>query len=82
MSCVKGASWCDFWDGPMESCPGCEVAKKIPRAECSVCHMGLKVEIVHTPDTTDGHGKTAGIHIEVRLYCPNHKQIPYKGLRR
>ena len=65
MPCKKGVSYCDYWEERMEDCPGCEEAKKIPRAECSICHLGLIVEL----KIVDGR------HLNIKTRCPNHGYI-------
>lgn len=69
MSCKKGFSNCDRWNGHMSDCPGCDEVNKIPRAECSVCHFGLKVEM----SIVDGR------YLDIKVQCPNHGYIKYKG---
>ena len=68
MSCKKGFAHCDRWDGSPFDCPGCEAVNKIPKAECSICHLRLTVEL----RIVDGRT------LDVKVHCPNHGYVSYK----
>jgi len=74
MACKKGFSGCDAWDGHMNDCPGCDIVKSQPRAECSACGLGLTAEIRVIDKAGDRY-------LDVKMHCPNHGYIKYKGLK-
>ncbi len=64
--CKKGFSYCQWWDGDNRVCPGCDEAKKEPRAICSICQARLQVTIAWLPADRDIH---------IMLECPKHGVI-------